>query len=87
MTLISYHELQSTLRNILAVLGFTPERAELCARTQANHFPHEQAIQSFKAAISLDPNLGEAHHQLGRVYYHIGLFDKAEEEIKKALKR
>src|SRR5437588_1743626 len=53
--------------------------------TQANRFPHEQAIQSYKRAIALDPNLEEAHHQLGVVYFHIGLFDKAEDEIKKAL--
>ncbi len=53
--------------------------------THDNRFPHEQAIQSFKHAIALDPNLDEAHHQLGAVYMHIGLLDKAEEEIKKAL--
>ena len=53
--------------------------------THANRFPHEQAIQSFKRAIALDPNLEEAHHELGVVYMHIGLLDKADEEIKKAL--
>jgi len=53
--------------------------------THDNRFPHEQAIESYKRAIALDPNLEEAHHQLGVVYFHIGLFDKAEEEIKKAL--
>jgi serine/threonine protein kinase/Tfp pilus assembly protein PilF len=53
--------------------------------TPANRFPHEQAIQSYKRAIELDPNLEGAHHQLGVAYYHIGLLDKGEEEIKKAL--
>ena len=53
--------------------------------TSANRFPHEQVIQSYKRAIALDPNLEEAHHQLGVVYYHIGLLDKGEDEIKKAL--
>lgn len=53
--------------------------------THANRFPHEQAIQSYKRAIALDPNLEEAHHSLGVIYLHIGLFDKAEEEINKAL--
>jgi tetratricopeptide (TPR) repeat protein len=33
----------------------------------------------------LDPNLEEAHHSLGVVYFHIGLMDKGEEEIRKAL--
>jgi serine/threonine-protein kinase len=50
-----------------------------------NRFPHEQAIQSFKRAIALDPNLDEAHHQLGVVYFHIGLLDKAWDEVEKAL--
>jgi tetratricopeptide (TPR) repeat protein len=53
--------------------------------THPNRFPHEQVIQSYKRAIALDPNLEEAHHSLGVVYFHIGLLDKGEEEIKKAL--
>lgn len=53
--------------------------------THANRFPHEQAIQAFKRAIALDPGLEEAHHQLGNVYHHIGLVDKAEAELKRAL--
>jgi 3-dehydro-L-gulonate 2-dehydrogenase len=32
MTRVSYEELQSVLSNILGRIGFTPERAELCAR-------------------------------------------------------
>jgi tetratricopeptide (TPR) repeat protein len=53
--------------------------------THVKGFPHEQAIQSFKRAIELNPNLDEAHHQLGVVYYHIGLLDKGQEEIERAL--
>jgi tetratricopeptide (TPR) repeat protein len=33
----------------------------------------------------LDPNLEQAHHHLGVMYFHIGLLDKAEEELKQAL--
>ena len=53
--------------------------------THAERFPHEQAIQSYKRAIDLDPNHDEAHHQLGLVYLHLGLFDKALSEIRRAL--
>jgi tetratricopeptide (TPR) repeat protein len=53
--------------------------------THANRFPHDQAIQSYKRALALDPNLDEAHHQLGVIYFHIGLLDKAQEEIEQAL--
>jgi len=53
--------------------------------TPSKGFPHEQAIQSYKRAIALNPNLDEGHHQLGQVYYHIGLFDKGRDELSKAL--
>ena len=53
--------------------------------SHASRFQHEQAIQSYRRAIELDPKLDEAHHQLALVYFHIGLFDKAEAEIGKAL--
>jgi tetratricopeptide (TPR) repeat protein len=53
--------------------------------TPYKRFPHEQAVQSYKRAIELNPNLDEAHHQLGFVYLHIGLLDKGWEEIQKAL--
>ncbi|HYJ90692.1 MAG TPA: protein kinase [Pyrinomonadaceae bacterium] len=53
--------------------------------THAKRFPHEQAVQAFKRAITLDPNSDEAHHWLGVVYLHIGLLDKALDETQKAL--
>ena len=53
--------------------------------THDNRFPHEQAIQSYRRASELDLNLDEAHHQLGVVYFHIGLFDKSQSELEKAL--
>jgi serine/threonine protein kinase/Flp pilus assembly protein TadD len=53
--------------------------------TPYKRFPHEQAVQAYKRAIELNPNLDEAHHQLGFVYLHIGLLDKGWEQIQKAL--
>ena len=53
--------------------------------TPYKRFPHEQAIQSYKRALEINPNLDEAHHQLGFVYLHIGLLDKGEREIQRAL--
>jgi eukaryotic-like serine/threonine-protein kinase len=53
--------------------------------TPSKRFPHEQAIQAYKRAIELNPNFDEAHHQLGFVYLHIGLLDKASQEIEKTL--
>ncbi len=35
--------------------------------------------------MALNPKLDEPHHELGVVYFHIGLFDKAQAEIEKAL--
>lgn len=53
--------------------------------TPYKRFPHAQAIQSYRRAIDLDPNFDEAHHQLGFVYLHIGMLDKGQKEIDKAL--
>jgi tetratricopeptide (TPR) repeat protein len=53
--------------------------------TTAGRFPHEQAVQSLKRATELDPNLAVAHQQLGLIYLHIGLFDKARDESQKAI--
>jgi tetratricopeptide (TPR) repeat protein len=53
--------------------------------TVAGHFPHEQAIQSLKRAVELDPSLVDAHQQLGLIYLHIGLLDKARVETQKAI--
>jgi eukaryotic-like serine/threonine-protein kinase len=53
--------------------------------TPYKRFPHAQAIQSYRRAIELDPNFDEAHHQLGFVYLHIGMLDKGQKEIDKAL--
>lgn len=53
--------------------------------TPSNHFPHEQAIQEYRRALAVNSNLDEAHHQLGIIYLHLGLFDKALEESQKAL--
>jgi tetratricopeptide (TPR) repeat protein len=53
--------------------------------TPYKRFPHAQAIQSYLRAIQLNPNFDEAHHQLGFVYLHIGMLDKGQQEIEKAL--
>jgi len=72
-------------------LGIDPNLAEahfargLLLWNHAKRFPHEQAVQSYKKSLALDPMLDEAHHQLGVIYFHLGLFDKAQAEIDKAL--
>jgi serine/threonine protein kinase/Tfp pilus assembly protein PilF len=51
----------------------------------AKRFNYEGAIQSYKQALKLNPKLDDAYHQLGTVYFHIGLLDKGWAEIQKAL--
>lgn len=53
--------------------------------TPFHHFPHEDAINDFKHALALDPNLDEAHHYLGLVFVHVGLMEEARAEFKAAI--
>jgi TolB-like protein/Tfp pilus assembly protein PilF len=54
--------------------------------SRANDWAVERAVTDYKHALELNPNLAEAHHQLANVYNHVGLLDKADAEIKRALK-
>ena len=51
----------------------------------SKQFNHQQAIAELHRALDLNPELDEAHHLLGIVYSHIGLLDKGEEEIRRAI--
>ena len=53
--------------------------------TLSNGFPHEKAINEYRHAIALNPNLAEAHEALAAVYFHIGLLDEALREFRIAL--
>jgi TolB-like protein/DNA-binding winged helix-turn-helix (wHTH) protein/tetratricopeptide (TPR) repeat protein len=53
--------------------------------SRANGWSVERAISDYRHALNLNPNLAEAHHQLANVYNHVGLLDKADEEIRKAV--
>ena len=53
--------------------------------THSHGFPHEAVIAEYRRALSLNPNLDEAHHQLSVVFLHIGLFDEALKEIQTAI--
>jgi tetratricopeptide (TPR) repeat protein len=53
--------------------------------SRENGWSHERAVSDYRLALELNPNLAEAHHQLANVYNHVGLLDKAGEEIKKAV--
>jgi adenylate cyclase len=80
---------------ILAVdksLVLEPDLAEgYLARAQLvwtlpNGFPHDKAVADLKRAIAINPNLVEAHVELGKVYMHIGLLDKSIEANSQALR-
>ena len=51
-----------------------------------NGFPHEQAIHDLRRAISINPNLAEAYVELGKVYLHMGLTDRAVQANDEALR-
>ena len=45
----------------------------------------EPAVQEYRRAVDLNPNLSQAHHGLGTIYLHVGLLDKAVDEFHKTL--
>lgn len=54
--------------------------------TPANHFPHDRAIQEYRRAIALNPNLDEAKNQLALVYNHVGLLDESLKQLEEAVR-
>jgi len=73
-------------------LALDPDLAEgYLARAQLawslpNGFPHEQAIRDLRRALAIKPSLVDAHVELGKVYMHIGLLDRAIEANGQALR-
>ena len=51
----------------------------------SGHFFHERAVQEDRRALSLNPNMGEAHQILGNIYLHVGLLDQAIAELQQTL--
>ena len=84
-----YHENAEVV--ILKSLALDPELAEghfargLILWTKTKGFPHEQAVQSYKRSLELDPYDDETHHQLSMVYSHIGLLNEAQASVRRAL--
>ena len=81
---------QKAFLEIQRALAINPDQAEAhLARAQLtwnlrNRFPHERAITDLRRALSINPNLAEAYIELGKVYLHIGLTDKAVEANEQA---
>jgi serine/threonine protein kinase/Flp pilus assembly protein TadD len=48
-------------------------------------FPVEAVVQDFQRALTLSPNLPDAHWRLGASYLHIGFLDEALSELNKVL--
>jgi eukaryotic-like serine/threonine-protein kinase len=45
--------------------------------TAVNNFPHEAAIADLRRAVSINPNLAQGYIELEKIYYHIGLTQRA----------
>jgi tetratricopeptide (TPR) repeat protein len=53
--------------------------------TKMNGFPHERAIRELYKALSINPNLVEAHEWVGTILSHVGLLDKALDHYRQAI--
>ena len=76
------------LEKALAIDPSLPEAYVVRARllwTHEKKFPHAQAVAELRHVLSLRPNFGEARVFLSVIFAHIGLYDKAFEEVQKAL--
>jgi serine/threonine-protein kinase len=68
-----------------------PELAEIYVAkgnllwTRSRHFLHREAIAEYQRALAINPDLAEAHTELARVYWHIGLLDPACEALERAM--
>jgi tetratricopeptide (TPR) repeat protein len=54
--------------------------------TRLHNFDIPSAVADYRHAISLNPNLAEAHHNLGAELTHVGLHDEAIEEFRTTLR-
>ena len=52
--------------------------------TAVNRFPHQVAVDDLRHAVSINPNLAEVYVELEKVYYHIGLTNRAVEAHEQA---
>ena len=74
---------ERAFRAINRALDINPEQAEAyLARAQLSwtarrKFQHEAAIADLRTALSINPNLAEGYVELEKIYYHVGLTDKA----------
>ena len=53
--------------------------------TRSRHFLHREAIAEYQRALAINPDLAEAHTELARVYWHIGLLNPACEALERAM--
>jgi TolB-like protein/Tfp pilus assembly protein PilF len=81
---------QKAFVEIERALAITPDLAEAyLARAQLtwnlrNRFPHKAAVDDLRRALSINPNLADAYVELGKIYHHVGLTDKAVEATAQA---
>ena len=60
-------------------------RAYLFNFEEQNSFTFVKQAEAFRRALALNQSLDDAHHQLGSLYNHLGLLDKAADELQKAI--
>ena len=52
--------------------------------TLPHRFPHDAVIEEYRRALAGNPDLDEAHYELGHVYNHVGLLPEGFAELSKA---
>ncbi|HEY3129793.1 MAG TPA: protein kinase [Acidobacteriota bacterium] len=83
-----YERAEEMCAKVLALDPLLPEGHYLRGRllwSPRRNFDHKGAIREFAAAISGRPNLNEAHHWMGIVLFHLGMFEESARHFEQAL--
>ena len=71
--------------NMIKPIADAEELLHLAMKASDNKNP-EQSLNYLKTALELSPDYAEAHLMLGATYADLGMFERAEKEIKSAIK-
>ncbi len=78
---VDLQTVQSLLEKAIALDDSLPEAYVQLGNLYADQHKYEQSIPHYVRALSLNPNLADAHYRLGTDYVHVGQKENAQKEF------